>query len=177
VPAAVAPSAEDVVQGQPGVVERLGQVGRAVDREEQGFESHEVRGEREEARSLGQRLADQPEAELLQVTQPTVDQPGRARGGARRDVVLLDQCGTHAARHGIEQYAGADNAAADHDDVPRLGGEGSDVRPATFEWSGRSCAWAGLHAHRSGAPGPRREIRHNSQPVPTIRTPIATGVS
>ena len=45
----------------------------------------------EDPRSLGERLADEPEAELLEVAQAAVDQPRRPRRRPDRDVVPLDQ--------------------------------------------------------------------------------------
>jgi hypothetical protein len=96
-PAAVAPGTQDVVERQPGVVERFGQVRATVDRKEQRLEVDEVRREGEQPRSLGQRLADQPDPELLEVSQAAMDQPRGARRRPRGDVLLLDQHGTQAA--------------------------------------------------------------------------------
>ena len=67
--------AEDVVERQSGVVERLRREWGAIDREEQRLDPDEVRGEREEPRALSQGLADEPEPELLEIAEPTVDQP------------------------------------------------------------------------------------------------------
>ena len=77
-----------------------------------------MRRERQQPRALGERLADEPEAELLEVAKAAVDQPRRARRRPGGDVVLLDERGPHPARDGVEEGAAADDAAADDDDVP-----------------------------------------------------------
>ena len=87
---------------------------------------HQVRGERGVDLALEQRLADEPEVEVLQVAQTAVDELARARGGAGRVVGLLDQRHRVAARGGVERHARARDAAADHEHVERLGGEGGD---------------------------------------------------
>ena len=87
---------------------------------------HEVRGERGVDLALEQRLADEPEVEVLQVAQPAVDELARARRGAGGVVGLLHQRDRVAARGGVERHAGAGDAAADHEHVERLGGEGGD---------------------------------------------------
>ena len=74
VPAAVVSSAEDVVQRQAGVIERLVEDRQPVDREELRLEADEMRRIRQ-APSLGQRLADQRQVHLLEIAQPAVDQP------------------------------------------------------------------------------------------------------
>ena len=163
-PAAVVACAEDVVQGQPGVVERLRQVRDAVDREEQRLEPDEMGREVEQARPLGERLADQPEPELLQVAQAAVDEPRRARGGPDRDVVLFDQGRAHPARRRIEEGAGADDPAADDDHVPGL------VRQASRDRGARAASGGRARHAPSGSvidrlAGRRREIRQSSQPV------------
>ena len=87
---------------------------------------HEVRGERGVDLALEQRLAHEPEVEVLQVAQAAVDELARARRGAGGVVGLLDQRDRVAARGGVERDAGAGDAAADHQHVERLGGEGGD---------------------------------------------------
>ncbi len=162
-PAAVVPGAEDVVQGQSGVVEGLRQVRQPVDREEQRLDPDEVRGQRQQVRALGEGLADQAEPELLEVAQPAVDQPGRARRRPGRDVVLLHERRPHPARDRIEQRSGADDPTADDDHVPRLGRECCDVRAAALEragMTGGNLAWLG--GHWSGASG--RCLRDPPQP-------------
>ena len=127
VPAAVVTRTEDVVQGQPGVVERLRRERDAVDREQQRLDPDEVWRERQQARPLGERLAHEPEPELLEVAQTAVDEPRRARRRPGRDVVLLDERRAHPARDRVEQRTRPDDPATDDDDVPGLGGERSEV--------------------------------------------------
>ena len=67
--------------------------------------------------ALQQRLADQPEVEVLQVAQAAVDHLRGAAGRALRIVPALEQSDRVAARGGVEGDAGAGDAAADHDDL------------------------------------------------------------
>ena len=87
---------------------------------------HQVRGERGVDLALEQRLAHEPEVEVLEVAQAAVDELARARRGAGGVVGLLHQRDRVAARGGVERDAGAGDAAADHEHVERLGGEGGD---------------------------------------------------
>ena len=135
-PATVMPRTEDVVEGQPDVVERLREVWDAVDREHQGLDPDEMGSERQEPRSLGQRFANQPEAELLQVPQAAMDEPRRARRGAGSDVVLLDERGAHPAGDRIQQSPGPHDAATDDHDIPGVRRERRDIGPAAIEGTG-----------------------------------------
>ena len=115
----------DVVHVQPdaGQPVRAGAVeGRHHERER----PHEVRGERDVELALEQRLAHQPEIEVLQVAQAAVDELARARGGPDRVVRALDQRDRVAARGGVERDAGTRDPAADHEHVERLGGKRGD---------------------------------------------------
>ena len=105
-----------VVQQQPGA--DVGPLPRVVQRVEEGHRPDQVRSEPgEQQPALLERLAHQPEVEHLQVAQPAVDQLAAARAGAGGEVALLDQAGGQAARGGVEGGAGADDAAADDEDV------------------------------------------------------------
>ena len=66
-----------------------------------------------------------------------MDQPRRARRGPGRDVVLLDERGPQPARRRVEQRAGADDPAADDDDVPRSRGRAWPGRPRGARAAGR----------------------------------------
>src|SRR5690606_3577865 len=59
----------------------------------------------------------QVEVELFEVAQAAVDQLGRARGGAGREVAGLDEPDVQPSRGGVERDARADHPAADHDHV------------------------------------------------------------
>ena len=96
----------------------LGQRVQEADRLDQ------VRGEAGQAElALPQRLAHQPEVQLLQVAQPAVEELRRPARRARREVTGLDEGHLQPAGRGVERRPGADHAAADHDDVELLGGE------------------------------------------------------
>ena len=85
--------------------------------------AHQVRRQGGQQLALEQRLADQPEVEVLQVAQPAVDELARARGGAARVVALLDQRDGVAAAGGVQRDAGAGDPAADDEHVERLVGQ------------------------------------------------------
>ena len=70
---------------------------------------------------LAQRLPHQPEVEHLQVAQAAVDQLGRARRRAAGPVAGLDQRDAEPAGRGVEGRPGADDPAADDEDVDLLG--------------------------------------------------------
>jgi len=78
VPPTVVAGTEDVVQGQPGVVERLRCERDGVDREQQRLDPDQVRCQGQQAPPLGERLAHEPEAELLEISKAAMDQPRRA---------------------------------------------------------------------------------------------------
>ena len=63
------------------------------------------------------RFAHQPKPAVLEVAQPAMDQLGRGRRRARREVVLLDQEHAQAAAGGIAGDAGAVDAAPDDGEV------------------------------------------------------------
>src|SRR3712207_7570639 len=52
--------------------------------------------------ALVQRLADQPEVELLEVAQAAVEELGRAGGGAAGEVAGLDEGGARSEEHTSE---------------------------------------------------------------------------
>ena len=76
--------------------------------------------------ALQQRLAHEPEVEVLQVAQAAVDELGRARRRPAREVGALDQRDRVPARGGVQRDAGAGDPAADHEHVERLGRERGD---------------------------------------------------
>src|SRR6185503_8171171 len=102
-PAAIVAGAEDVVQGQTGVIERLVQERDAVDREQLRVEADEMRSVTQQTSPLRECLADERQVDLLEVAQATVDETGRPRRGPDRDVVLLDERGGQPTRSCVEQ--------------------------------------------------------------------------
>jgi len=74
-PAPVLASTEDVVQGHAGLVERARGEGQAEQREQERLDRDEMRRQVQDPRSLGEGLAHQPEAVLLEIAQAAVDQP------------------------------------------------------------------------------------------------------
>ena len=113
-------AAHRVVEGQA-----RGDVGALPDRVLEGVEEgdrlDQVRrdpGEHELA--LLERLADEPEVELLEVAHPSVEELARARRGPRGEVPLLDERHLQAARRGVEGDPGAGDATPDDEDVEVL---------------------------------------------------------
>jgi hypothetical protein len=70
--------------------------------------------------ALQQRLAHEPEVEVLEVAQAAVDQLRRAARGAGREVGPLHERDAVAARGRVERHPGARDAPADHDQVERV---------------------------------------------------------
>src|SRR6266540_4258442 len=64
-----------------------------------------MRREALEGLLLPQGLAHEPEVHQLQVAQPAVDQLGRLGGGARREVILLEERHRGAAQGQVPRYA------------------------------------------------------------------------
>ena len=88
--------------------------------------THQVRGEGHVELALEQRLAHEPEVEVLQVAQAAVHELGRARGGSDRVVGALHQRDRVAARGGVERHARARDAAAHDQHIERLSGKRGD---------------------------------------------------
>ena len=109
-----------VVQGDAGadvgpLQERLGQ--RVQERHRPG----QVRGEHGEHQpALVQRFLDQAEVEHFEVAQAAVDELGGPGRCARGPVAGLHDADAEAARDGVQGGAGADDAAADDQDVEFL---------------------------------------------------------
>ncbi len=101
VPPSVPRRTQQVVQRQAAAIERSGQ-DVAVQRKQQRLEADEVRREAEEPAALGERLAHEPEPELLQVAQPAVDEARGATGRAGGDVGPLDERDAEASARRIQ---------------------------------------------------------------------------
>ena len=86
----------------------------------------DVRRERDHQLALEQRLADEPEVEVLQVAQAAVDELGGAARRAGGEVRALDEGHAVATRGGVQRHAGARDPAADDDDVELLLGESGE---------------------------------------------------
>ena len=87
-------------------------------REQERHRPDQVRSQPlKQQRSLPERLAHEPDIELLEITQAAVDELARAGRGTRAEVPGLDQPDRQAAADGVERDARPDNAAADHEDL------------------------------------------------------------
>jgi hypothetical protein len=87
------------------------------DRDEERQDVDEVRRGVAQDLALAQRLVHEADLALLQVAQAAVDQLGGLGGGARGEVVALDQGGLQAPGGGVEGHAAPGDAAADDEDV------------------------------------------------------------
>src|ERR1700676_3423577 len=70
-----------------------------------------------------QRLADQPELQLLEVAQPAVEHLRRPAGGPGGEVAGLDERDLQPPGRGVKSSSGPDHASADDDDVELLAAE------------------------------------------------------
>jgi len=114
--------------------------------------------------ALVQGLADQPELQLLQIAQATVEQLGRPAGRSRGQIPRFHQSYLETASGGIQRCTGTDHTATDDDDVELFTGQPLPVC--------RSLRRAQLP--RSGPRGLRvlaLRLPHRSHPL--RRSPIA----
>jgi hypothetical protein len=67
--------------------------------------------------ALPQRLTNQPEFAMLQISQPAVDNPRGTAGRARRKIILLEQQRPRSGACALTRNGNAVNAAANYDDL------------------------------------------------------------
>ena len=79
---------------------------------------------------LVERLPHQFDIQILQVSQPAVDQLAGAARGAGRPVPFLDQGHGEPATGCVEGDAAPGDAAAEHQHIKDLGAQTSQSRPA-----------------------------------------------
>ncbi len=87
------------------------------DRDEERQRLDEVGGVVPQALAFEQRLVDEPDVALLEVAQAAVDQLGRLRRRARREVVAFHERGAQPARCGVEGAPDPGDPSADHHHV------------------------------------------------------------
>ena len=135
--------AERVVEVHPDAQPRPA-VEALRQRQQEGERLHQVRRDPQQRLALAQVHAHQAEVGGGEVAQAAVDEPGRARGGAAAEIVLLDQRDLQAAQRRVARDAAADDPAADDDD----GGSPARrrARPRTWISAGpvRRCPRQGL---------------------------------
>ena len=168
---ALAVDRHHVVEVQPDPDQAIG-AGAVEGGHDERQWAHQVRRERHHQLALEQRLAHEPEVEVLQVAQPSVDELARAAGGPRGEVGALEQRDAVAARGGVQRDARAGDAAADHDDIElvlrqrRESLAALDHAPQSRR-AGRGSARAAppvaLHAGLSSARLPRALAAHGEQ--------------
>ena len=109
----------------------------------------EMRGELDHQPALEQRLADEPEVEVLQVPQAAVDELRGPAARPRREVRLLDERDAVPAGRGVERHAGAGDPAPNDHDVEPFPGQRLDCPLATQH----RLASLLVHRVRGRAPG------------------------
>ena len=97
------------------------------DREQEGEHAHEMRRGLAQDLSFGQRLVDEPDFLLLQVSDAAVYEFRRLGRRARRQVTFLDESNAQSARRGIERDARAGDPPADDEHVERVVGKTTDA--------------------------------------------------
>ena len=110
------------VQADPGQAVRP--AGAVERRQHEGQRPDQVRRQPDHELALEQRLAHQPQVEVLQVAQTAVDQLGRAAARPRGEVGLLHQGHAVPAGGRVQSHPGAGDPAADDEHVIRVLGQG-----------------------------------------------------
>ena len=106
------PAAQVVVHEQSDT-QHPGRPQALLVRQHEAHRPDDVRRNPPQHLALGQRLPHQPEIEVLEVAQPAVDQLGRARRGAGREIAHLAQKYGMASAGGVTRQSAAVDAAAD----------------------------------------------------------------
>ena len=79
--------------------------------------------------SLAQRLAHQPQLEILEIAQASMHQLGAGGAGGVAEVALFDQRDLEAAHRRVARDAAAGDAAADDENVENLPSETGEIAP------------------------------------------------
>ena len=130
---------EHVVQGEADAHHPSRARLRPGERDEEGEGPREMRRHPQQSVALMQRLAHEAHLEVLEIAQPAMRELARARAGAGREVVLLDEEDGHPAGGGVARDCGAMHPAADDEEIPLA---------LSAPSAGR---WLGWKAGRTGA--------------------------
>ena len=132
---------------------------------------HEIGVHAQQQIALATRLARDREMAVGEIAQAAVHHLRRATRGARREVAALDQQRAQAARRGVAQHAGADDAAADDEHVDAVALGARERRAALGERPGRAVTAASPGSSRradrrraSPRAAPRRRARPSRAP-------------
>ena len=118
-----APERQRVVERDAGAQRDEAGALAAIAREDELDRPTEMRRRRHEAPSLAQPLEHQRQIAVLQVAQAAVDQLRRVAGGLAGEVAGVDQRHREAAQGRVARDRRAGRAAADDEEVERLGRE------------------------------------------------------
>ena len=100
----------------------------AIQRNEELERLDEMRAQRQQPLALAQRLMHEIELEMLEISQPAVDEPRRRAARPAADVAAIEEQRLQAAQRRLARNRGAVDPGADHDQV-----ESDGVPPA---WCG-----------------------------------------
>jgi hypothetical protein len=76
-------------------------------------------------------LENETQVSVFEVPEAAVNQPGTAGTRAGCEVALFNQSSTNTTHGGVTSNPGSGNAAADHEEIQRLGGHGLEVLGAS----------------------------------------------
>ena len=153
--------APDVAEERERVVEREPRAQRpareplpGVERPGEAQRADEVRREREERAPLAARLEDEVQVAVLEVAHAAVHQPARARAGAARPVVALDERDPEPAHRRVARHPRPGDPAPHHEHVHARVAEGGE---------------------RVGAPGEAHGAGHGAGVSPAARAVATPG--
>ena len=121
----------------------------AVDRHEHRRRLGQVRRDPPQHFAFGRRLAHERDLALLEITQAAVDQLRRPAARAGGEVAGVDETDGETAQRRLARDTGPGDAAADHQEVERFGGEALEVAPARRRLKAGHARLAGVPPHAS----------------------------
>src|SRR5947208_19822 len=126
----VSEAGEQVVGPQPGGELQQADRRAGVHGEDELLGLHEVRGEPPQAATLANPFENEPHLAVLEIAESAVDELRGATRRPRGEVRVLDERRREAPHGGVARDARAVDAAADHEEVERLGAEAAERRAA-----------------------------------------------
>jgi hypothetical protein len=122
----VAEEGERVVEREPGAELPARHTRARVHGPGEGERTHEVRRDAQQGAPLATRLEHEPEVSVLEVADPAVDEPRRARRRAARPVVALHERHPQPAQRRVARHAAPGDPTPDDEHVEPLGGQAGE---------------------------------------------------